>query len=465
MNAPTQVPGVLPSTPVDRMTAPLRRFLHLESATGIVLLACTALALALANSPWADAVAAFWAQPLSIALGPVDLTYPLWYWINDGLMALFFFVIGLEIKREIVSGELSDRRAIMLPLVAAIGGAAIPALIFLSVVGFGPAASAWAVPTATDIAFVVGCLALLGPRVPSGLKIFLLSLAIFDDLLAVVIIAVFYSGSIGLGWLAAAVGGLVAMVIMRRAGIRSVALYTLAGIGVWFFTLQSGVHPTIAGVVLGLMTPARRWCTQRELRRSAVAVRRAIDRGVPAEQRAALATLRTVARENVPPSERIEAALHPYVAFLIMPLFALANAGVPVSGAMLGDSMAIAIALGLALGKVIGITGGAWIAVRTGLGSLPRRVSWSALAAGGCLAGIGFTMSMFIASLALTGTALTAAKTGVLVGSLVSGVVGMVWLRAALPLPPTPAEEDHIVDPPAAMPERASAGELVGAGR
>jgi NhaA family Na+:H+ antiporter len=420
---------------VDRLTAPLRRFLHLESSTGLVLLFCTAVALALANSPWAEAVAGFWATPLSINIGPINETYPLWYWINDALMALFFFVIGIEIKRELVSGELSDRRAIVLPLFAALGGAAFPALIFLAINGTGEGARAWAVPTATDIAFVVGCLALLGPRVPASLKIFLLSLAIFDDLLAVIVIAAFYSGSIGLAWLFAAIGSLVLCFILQRAGVRSLGVYTLVGCATWFFTLESGIHPTIAGVALGLMTPARRWLGVDSLRRSAVAVRTAIDSGSREEQREALTTLRFVAQENVSHAERIEAALHPYVAFLVMPLFALANAGVPVSFDVMGDTLAVAIAVALIAGKISGITIGSWLAVRSGLGVLPRGMNWPVVVAASALAGIGFTMSMFICSLALEGELLTTAKTGVLVGSLVCGLLGYFGLRMALPAP------------------------------
>ena len=368
MGKPSPVPNPVPTTPVDRITAPLRTFLHLESSTGLVLIFCTAVALALANSPWADAVAGFWSLPLSITLGPINETYPLWYWINDALMALFFFVIGIEIKRELVSGELSDRRAIVLPLFAAIGGAAVPALVFLAINGTGEGSRAWAVPTATDIAFVVGCLALLGSRVPASLKIFLLSLAIFDDLLAVVIIAAFYSSSIGLAWLFAAIGTLILMFILQKAGVRSVGVYTLVGCTTWFFTLESGIHPTIAGVAAGLLTPAKRWLGLGALRRSAVALRKAIDSGSPEAQREALMALRTVARENVSPAERIELALHPYVAFLVMPLFALANAGVPISFDVMGETLAVAIAVALVAGKIVGITAGAYLAVRSGLG-------------------------------------------------------------------------------------------------
>jgi NhaA family Na+:H+ antiporter len=426
-------PDPLPSTPAVRLGRFARQFLHLESATGLVLLGCTAAALALANSPWGDAVQTFWSLPLTITIGAIHLEYPLWYWVNDGLMALFFFVIGLEIKREIVTGELSDRRAVVLPLFAALGGAAVPALVFLAVNGTGEGARAWAVPMATDIAFVVGCLALLGSRVPPPLKIFMLSLAIFDDLLAVVIIAVFYSGAIGLGWLAAAVGSLAAMGLLLRLGVRSISVYAVLGVVVWFFTLESGVHPTIAGVALGLLAPARPWLSWDHLRDSAVAVRQQIDEGTREGRREALAMLEVAARENIAPTERLEAALHPWVAFGVMPVFALANAGVAIEPAMLGSTLSLAIAVGLLGGKFVGITSGAWLAVRLGWGVLPSGVGWRAMAAAACLAGIGFTMSMFIASLALDGTTLEAAKSGILLGSLVSGVVGFLALRALLP--------------------------------
>ncbi len=461
------VTPALPRTPAAKLGGFVRHFLHLESATGLVLLGCTAVALGLANSPWGASVAAFWAQPLTITLGPIELTYPIWYWINDGLMALFFFVIGLEIKRELVTGELSNPRSVILPLCAAVGGAAVPALVFLAVNGMGADARAWAVPTATDIAFVVGCLALLGSRVPPGLKIFLLSLAIFDDLFAVMVIAVFYSGSIGIDWLVAAVATLALVVAFQRLGVRSVAIYAFAGVAAWLFTLKSGVHPTIAGVALGLLTPARPWLSSKHLRDAAVSVREQIDRGSREGKRDALLKLRSVARENIAPTERLEAAMHPWVAFGVMPVFAFANAGVVIDPALLGSSLAVAVALGLFAGKIVGVTAGAWIAVRLRLGVLPAGVGWPALAAASALAGIGFTMSMFIASLALSGQALNAVKSGVLLGSLVSGVVGLVALRLLLPdrdvaepaLPESPSKTRR--SPTPAQPTRAREPSLV----
>jgi NhaA family Na+:H+ antiporter len=427
--------SILPDTPAARLGHFVRRFLHIESATGFVLLGCAAVALALANSPWGEAVRSFWETPIVLSIGAFELDYPLWYWVNDGLMALFFFVIGLEIKREMTTGELSDRRAVLLPAFAAVGGAIVPALIFLAINGTGAGAAAWAVPTATDIAFVVGLLALLGSRVPPALKIFMLSLAIFDDLLAVVIIAVFFSDSIGAGWLAGAGATLAAIYVMQRSGVRRVGPYALVGTATWLFTLKSGVHPTVAGVVLGLMTPARPLLSAKRLGNTILEA----GQRLRTQSRARLTDLgdavRFAARESVSPAERVERALHPWVAFGIMPVFALANAGVRIEPALVGSALAIAVALGLLVGKLLGVTGGVWLAVKLGWANLPTGVNWRVMAAASCLAGIGFTMSMFIASLALSGTGLEAVKTGVLLGSFVAGVVGLVGLRLVLDRP------------------------------
>ncbi len=413
MKTPTIPTHMPPRTPAENLSRFVQKFLHIESAAGVVLLACAAIALTIANTPLRENFEALWSTTLTIGVGSFELSYPLWYWVNDGLMVLFFFVIGLEIKREMASGELSNKRAIILPLAAAVGGAAVPALVFLLVNGTGEGVRAWAVPTATDIAFVVGILALLGSRVPSALKIFLLSLAIFDDLIAVSIIAIFYSGSIGTGWLLAALAGFGIVVVFQRMGVRSIPAYVVVGAGVWLCMLKSGVHPTVAGVALGLMTPAH-----------------------------PLAGVETVA-----PTERLENALHAWIAFVVMPIFALANAGVAIQTELVGSSLALAISLGLLAGKIVGVPLGAWIAVRAGWSSLPRGVSWPVMFGAASLAGIGFTMSMFIASLAVTGTTLDAVKTGVLMGSLAAGLIGFFSLRILLP--ERRREVDPVTVPPA----------------
>ena len=423
----------LPEAPIDRLSQAFTRFLHTASSSGIVLLAATATALVLANSPWAGGVRAFWDTPLTIGAGDLTLSYPLWYWVNDGLMTLFFFVIGLEIKRELVHGELSDGRKVVLPVLAAIGGAAVPAALFLLTLGGAAGREAWAVPMATDIAFVVGVLALLGPRVPSGLKVFLLSLAIVDDIIAVLVIAVFYSSDPSLDWLAAALAGFAAMVLLQRGGVRAVGVYALVGVAIWVCALKSGIHPTVAGVALGLMTPAAAWIARSHLSESMAHTARSLAASDVAGQRACIDHLLTVARESVSPLVRLERALHPWVAFGIMPVFALANAGVALRPESLATPLALSIALGLVLGKTLGIGAAAFVGVRMGIARLPTGVTWPVVLAGALLAGIGFTMSLFIASLGLQGEMLETAKSGILLGSLVAGVGGFLLLRRFLP--------------------------------
>lgn len=431
---PEQLPA-LPDAPIDRLSAPFVRFLHTASASGIVLLIAAAIALVLANSPWRHAVQDFWNTPFTIGAEGFALSYPLWYWVNDGLMTLFFFVIGLEIKRELVHGELSDRRKVTLPVIAALGGAAVPALVFLLVLGDNAGTRAWAVPMATDIAFVVGILALLGSRVPSGLKVFLLSLAIVDDIIAVLIIAFFYSGALSLAWIVAAVAGFGVLAVLNRSGVRSVGVYVLAGALIWLCTLKSGIHPTVAGVFLGLLTPASAWLARSHLSQSMEVTQEALARGDDQAQRTCVAHLQRVALESVSPLARLEHNLHPWVAFAIMPLFALVNAGVALEPSTLTSPLAIAIAAGLLVGKTLGVSVAAWIAVRSGAARLPSGVTWPVVIAGGLLSGIGFTMSLFIASLGLEGEMLASAKGGILLGSLVAGVGGYVLLRRLLKAP------------------------------
>ena len=438
--APTGRPAeaVLPDRPILRLTRPLERFMHVQAAGGLVLLAATVLALGAANSPLAGAYRAVWEQPLEISLGPFKLAYPLWYWINDGLMTIFFFVIGLEIKRELVWGELQDRRNVILPAAAAAGGVLVPVGAYLLLQPELPGRAGWAVPMATDIAFVVGCLALLGTRVPAGLKIFLLSLAIIDDILAVVVIAIFFTSSIDLAWLAGAAAGFGLTGLLNRSGARRVGVYALVGTGIWLCTLKSGVHPTVAGALLGLLTPASAWiggATLLEVTQRAVGHLRGVDPGAgpDVDRREAAEDLAFAATESVSPLERLERGLHPWVGFAIMPLFALANAGVTVGLGGLTHSIAIAVAVGLALGKPVGIVLASWIVVHLGLAGRPDGTSWTTLLAAGCLGGIGFTMALFIASLSLAGTELAAAKAGILVGSATSLCLGLGLLALTLP--------------------------------
>ena len=420
----------LPERPIQRLQRPLQAFIHVESAGGVVLLVCTAIALIAANSAYADAYQAFWDQTLRLAIAGFELSYPLWYWVNDALMPIFFFVIGLEIKRELMIGELSDPKKVVLPVAAALGGVVVPISIYLALQRGQPGEAGWAVPMATDIAFVVGCMSLLGSRVPHGLKILMLSLAIVDDLVAVVVIALFNTSSISTTWLAGALVGFGVVVAINRLGVRSVGIYVLVGIWIWLCTLKSGVHPTIAGVGLGILTPAQAWLGGKTfmgfLRHSDETLRR--KETTIAEARAIVEDLSFASREAVAPLMRIETSLHPWSAFAIMPVFALANAGVPIDLASVGEPVAIAVAAGLLVGKTSGIFGASWLTVKLGWAVRPSGVTWPVLGGAAFLGGIGFTMALFIASLGLSEDLLIAAKIGVIVGSFCSAVFGMLIL-------------------------------------
>ena len=414
---------------------PLARFLEIESASGILLVVCTVVALVLANSPWAESWNAFWHTEARVGVGSWELHASLAHWVNDGLMTIFFFLVGLEIKRELVDGELRTVRKAALPIVAALGGMIAPAAIYLLLAGGGEGGRGWGIPMATDIAFAVGVLALLGRRVPIGLKIFLLALAIADDIGAIVVIALFYSGAIQLAVLGLAALGLAFIFGMNRLGVRSIVAYWIAGAGVWLAMHYSGIHPTISGVALGLMTPGRAWVAGESLIETLLAAVDRLDGQIdrPHDRSRLVGDLTATARETLSPLERLEAALHPWVAFVIMPVFALANAGVALQPAAATHQIAWAVAAGLVFGKPLGITVFSWLAVRCGAAQLPAGVNWKSLLGAGCLGGIGFTMSLFIASLALEGTLLDAGKIGILAGSTISAAVGLVLLLAFLP--------------------------------
>ena len=426
----------LPEQPIRRLTAPLERFMHVEAASGIVLLTATIAALVLANSAWSGGFLGFWKTEIGFTAGSFDMHHSLKHWINDGLMAIFFFVIGLEVKRELVIGELRDPRRAALPIVAALGGMIAPAAIYLSLEAGGQGARGWGIPMATDIAFVVGCMAILGNRVPSGLRVMLLSLAIADDIGAILVIAIGYTESLNITALIFGFAGLGLIFILSRAGVRSLLMYTLVGALVWVGFHESGVHATIAGVLLGLLTPTRAYLDQGIFGQI-------LDRGAEifhggawdevSHRAIKVARFRELARETVSPVEYLEGVLHPWVGFFIMPLFALANAGVPFEMSDFAEPIAQAVAAGLVIGKPLGIVLFAFVAIRLGLARLPEGVGWGALAGGGFLAGIGFTMALFIADLALEGVALDAAKVGVLGASAVAATIGMLVLVWRLP--------------------------------
>jgi len=422
----------------ERAFATLERFLHIEAASGIVLLVAAGAALIWANSPFAHGYHALWHLPLSVGIGDFAFSRSLHFWINDALMTLFFLVVGMEIRREIHEGALSDPKQASLPIMAAIGGVAVPALIYLGINADPARQHGWAVPTATDIAFAVGVLALLGKSIPSNVRVFLLALAIIDDIIAVLIIALFYSGGLGYqGFLVAGLG--LAMVLgFQQIGIGSAYAYVLPGAITWVGLLMTGAHPTLAGVVLGMMTPV---VPLRMRERPLDVVIRTAERLRDHDGRAAreashlaqpLKQLRLAQRELLPPVVRVQMALHPFVAYGVMPLFALANAGVSLGGVDLSAAgpqwVMGGVALALVAGKPLGVIGMSWLMVRLGWCRLPPGVSWGGIGLIGLLAGIGFTMSIFIAMLAFHDEALLgAAKLGVLLGSLVAAVLGLAW--------------------------------------
>jgi NhaA family Na+:H+ antiporter len=439
MTPPHAGDRILPAAPVDRVLGPLTRFLHVQSASGIVLVVCTVAALVIANSPWREAYFRLLHLPCTLGVGSWVLTKDLLHVINDGLMTVFFFVVGLEIKRELVAGELRGWKKAALPVFAALGGMVVPALLFLAIAhvgGFDPALQrGWAIPMATDIAFVVGILALLGKRIAPGLQIMLLSLAIVDDIGAVLVIALVYTDAIQMAALAIAGAGCVLTVLMNLAGVRAVAAYAVVGVIVWLAVLKSGVHPTVAGVLLGLMTPAAPWISTARLQVIFEKVAEdARDEALPqALTQATLAEASVAAREAISPLHRLESLLHPWVAFGIMPVFALANAGVEVKVAEIGQPLSLAVAAGLALGKPVGIVLFSAVAVALGLASLPRGVTRRALIGGGCLGGIGFTMSLFLTGLALPAEHVASGKIGTLTGSLISVIAGSLVLMTLKP--------------------------------
>jgi Na+:H+ antiporter, NhaA family len=421
----------LPEELADRFTKPMARFLHIESLGGLLLLLATLLAVAVANSPWAHAYEGFWELPLGVRFGAVDWTRSLREWINDGLMTLFFFVVALELKRELVLGELRSPRQAAFSIAAALGGMLVPAVLYLLLQFGEPGERGWGTVMATDTAFVIGALALLGRRIPQSLRVFLLSLAIVDDIGAILVVAIGYSGPLAWDALAIGAAGLAGVRVLALVGIRNVAVYVVVGLGCWVAIDASGLHATVAGVCLGLLTPTQAWVSR-------VRLRRILDRvgGVPtgdarvnaANARAAWVLAGAAVREMRSPVERLESTLHPWVSVLVMPLFALANAGIPLSGLDLLDPVTVAIFVGFTIGKPLGVASFAWLAVRTGLAKRPADIGWRHVIGGGFLAGIGFTMALFIADLAFPGAMIEASKFGVLIASAASAVVGLAVL-------------------------------------
>jgi NhaA family Na+:H+ antiporter len=383
-------------------------FVSLEAASGIVLLLAAAAALVWANADTAG-YTSWWHHELTIGPGQLAITESLVHWVNDALMTVFFFVVGLEIKRELVTGDLRDRQRAALPAVAAIGGMVVPALVFVAINLGGSGLDGWAIPMATDIAFAVGVLALLGPRVPSSLKLFLLALAIVDDIGAIVVIALFYSRGLDGWWLLGGVATVLVVIAMARLRVDHPLAYVIPGVVLWWCLHEAGVEPTLAGVVLGLLTPA-------------------------------------TPRRGVPVLERLEDALHPISSFVIVPIFALANAGVVLSGDAIDHALSsrvtIGIVAGLVVGKFVGIFGASIIAVRAHIGALPDGLTLRHVAGVAMLGGIGFTVSLFITDLAFRGEVIDDAKIGVLTASVVAATLGMVVLRVLLRAPAPPLADE-----------------------
>ena len=426
-----------------RVSLLAHEFTQMAASGGIVLLAGTLIALIWANSPWSESYFHFWETALAFVFGESSLSEHLLEWVNDGLMVIFFFVVGLEIKREVVTGELASPRKAALPIAAALGGMVLPAAVYVAFNVGGPGASGWGIPMATDIAFTLGILTVLGKRVPFSLKVFFTALAIADDLGAILVIAIFYSS--GISWVSLGIGAifLIALIGLNRARVYATLPYGLLGIGLWLAFLESGVHPTIAGVLLALTIPTRSPANMRGLLAQTVTLLNDFElppewqSQVSSRRQAAVQVLETITDRMQSPAQRLERDLSPWATYVILPLFALGNAGVDLRGEAslsLLDPVALGIILGLVLGKPLGITLFSWLAVRAGLAELPAGVTWQQLFSASWLAGIGFTISLFIANSAFTDPAVVAtAKLAILIASVLAAVVGWVLLSMTSP--------------------------------
>ncbi len=441
----------LPSTPPEAWepllrfarlaTRPLERFLRIEAASGILLLAAAALALAWANSPWSASYLGLWHTPLGIRVGDFTFERSLEWFVNDGLMVIFFFVVGMEIRREMHHGELSEWRRAALPMAAALGGMLVPAALYLVVAGAPGTRSGWGVPMATDIAFALGILALLGKRVPAALRVLLLALAVIDDLGAIVVIALFYSEGVAFSGLLVAGVGFLGILGMQRLGVRTKLAYVAPALVAWAGVYAAGIHPTIAGVLVGLMTPVRAWLgpegfltgMKDQLDRLGKGAPNALS---PHELAEALRHVDAARREALSPAEGLIERLHPWVAFGIMPVFALANAGVVLAGGSLNGaswSVLSGVILGLVVGKPVGVLLASALTLRLGVATLPAGMTYRHLVVLGAVAGVGFTMSLFVAQLAFSDLALlAAAKVGVLGASVAAAVLALVLGRTLL---------------------------------
>nr|WP_321267839.1 Na+/H+ antiporter NhaA [uncultured Sulfurimonas sp.] len=425
-----------------RVSTPFEHFLHAQTTTGLVLMFTTIVALILANSPLADAYAHLFHTKIDLDVGEWELSHTIHHWINDGLMAIFFFMVGLEIKREILVGELSNIKVAILPILAAIGGMALPALIYLSINSDGVGANGWGIPMATDIAFAISALVLLGRRVSTALVTFLVALAIVDDLGAVTVIALFYTEQIHITPLIFAGLSFVVLVLFNRFGIHAILPYFIVGLIMWFFMLESGVHATIAGVIAAMSIPSKPKLAPMDFTSHTKNLLDeydnypvATDHTMHENQKAILLNIKDRIDAVGSPSSRLEHDLHLPVSLVVIPLFALANAGISIDFSSIGDTIvepvSIGIIAGLVLGKVLGIAGVAWLAVKLGIAKLPEGSNMSQVFGVAFLGGIGFTMSIFVADLAFVGNSelIFQAKVGILSASLFAGLFGFLWLK------------------------------------
>jgi len=422
---------------VRELVLPVQAFIYTEGLSGIVLFAATVVALIWANSPWSDSYFQLWKTYLSIDLGFMKISESFLHWINDALMVLFFFIVGLEVKRELLHGELNDRRRAMLPLMAGLGGMVVPALLYFVFNSTGAGTAGWGIPMATDIAFALGILTLLGKRVPVELRIFLLAFAIVDDIGAIIVIALFYTESISWVALASAVSILGILFGMNRAKVHKNGLYGLVGVGLWLAVFESGLHPTIAGVMLAMFIPSSSYFSRTTYVQSMEILlrqfREALENNQINREEAILGRIEELSKDTESPLERLERVIHPWTSYLVLPLFALANAGIVFSSDALTGAFASpvtwGILAGLLIGKPIGILSFSWLAIQFKLASLPKGANWGHILGVGVLAGIGFTVSLFISGLSFEDEALVSqSKMGILFGSLIAGGVGCLTL-------------------------------------
>ncbi len=429
-----------PSRPIDAITTPFQRFFEAESSSGVLLLTFALVAIAWANSPWRESYGAVFELPVRVQLGPYGLEHSIRWWINDGLMVLFFLTVGLEIKREVIAGELASVRSALLPAGAAVGGMIVPAALYMVLNAGGTGERGWGIPMATDIAFALGVLALLRDRVPGSLRMFLAALAIVDDIGAVLVIAVAYTHDLEVGGLLAAGGCAGVLLAGNISGVRHPYFYAVAGFCLWLVVLVSGVHATVAGVVLAILVPARQLIPPAEFVSRATQLLEEVGGGAAGRaamlsdprSSAAIDALEEACEKVMTPLQRMEDRLSPWVTYGVMPVFALANAGVTFDAgwASLGGSTVFTgVVAGLAAGKVLGIAGATWLLVRSGLCGLPDGASWRHVVAVGFFGGIGFTMSLFIAHLALPAGLAKDAKAGTLVASAMAAAAGYLIIR------------------------------------